>query len=112
MKEKLPVPPELFYREQRLNGQAKESDKKIDEMEEAKDNAIMRVKNNTENGNVVQISRGSSELKRLIAKLESEKPLWIDEQIDDMRPVLVEGRQTIIQVFTDWLAQILSLIHI
>jgi len=106
LKEKLPVPPELFYREQRLNGQAKESDKKIDEMEEAKDNAIMRVKNNTENGNVVQISRGSSELKRLIAKLESEKPLWIDEQIDDMRPVLVEGRQTIIQVFPDWLAQI------
>lgn len=49
---------------------------------------------------------GAALLKRLIAKLESEKPLWIDEQINDMRPVLVEGRQTIIQVFPDWLAHI------
>jgi hypothetical protein len=106
LKEKLPVPPELFYREQRLNGQAKESEKRIDEMEEAKDDAIMRIKNNTENGNVIPLSWGSSSIKRLIAKLETEKPLWLDEQIDDMRPVLVEGRQTIIQVFPDWLAQI------
>ena len=106
LKEKLPVPPELFYREQRLTVQAKESEKRIDEMEEAKDAAIMRIKNHTEKGNVNPISWGCSSLKQLIAKLESEKPLWIDEQIDDMRPVLVEGRQTIIQVFPDWLAQI------
>jgi hypothetical protein len=106
LKEKIPVPPELFHREQRLTEQANESAKKIDEMEEAKDDAIMRIKNNTENGNVIPLSWGCSSLKRLIAKLESEKPLWIDEQIDDMRPVLVEGRQTIIQVFPDWLAHI------
>lgn len=106
LKEKRPVPPEFFIREKRLSEQAKESEQKIAEMEEAKGDAIIKIKNNTENGKVIQLSWGSSALKRLITKLESEKPLWIDEQIDDMRPVLVEGRQTIIQVFPDWLAQI------
>jgi hypothetical protein len=103
MKEKIPLPQELFYREQRLSQWSKESINKIDEMEENKDQAMMMVKNNIDKGGVTQLSHGSSDLKALITKLESEKPLWLDEQIDDMKPVLIQGRQTIIQVFPDWL---------
>ena len=100
---KIPLPQELFYREQRLSQWSKESINKIDEMEENKDQAMMMVKNNIDKGGVTQLSHGSSDLKALITKLESEKPLWLDEQIDDMKPVLIQGRQTIIQVFPDWL---------
>jgi len=102
LKKKLPIPPDQVYREHRLRDLSIESNKQIVEMDDKKDDAIEKVMNAIESGNVYQMAWGCAFLKRMIDKMEAENRLWIEEQISDMKPVYAEGRQNILQVFTDW----------
>ena len=103
LKKKLPVPPDQVYREQILRKLAFESEKQIDNLENRKADAMLKINEATESGNVSQLAWGCCDLKKLIDKTDAEKELWSEDQISDMRPMYAEGRQTIPQVFATWL---------
>lgn len=103
LRKKLPIPPDQVYREQRLNDLSVESEKQIEDMEDKKAEARLKITNGTEPGKVSLLAWGCSALKKLIEKMESEKRLWVEDQINDIRPIYADGRQTILQVFPTWM---------
>jgi hypothetical protein len=82
-----------------LHDLAVQSADKIEEMEDAKYEATLRISSGIESGKLTLISWGCSKLNSLIQKMEAERPLWIEEQINDRKSNYAEGRQTILQNF-------------
>jgi hypothetical protein len=105
LKERVPVPPALAYREIHLKELAQRSIEAIMGMEKEQDEVMRKIESGMQRGDIGLITWGASGLAELTDKMINEKPLWTDHQIEDMQPHLVRARQAIIQSFPDWLSR-------
>lgn len=103
LKNRVKVPPAQAYREVQLEGLAKTALIEVKKLEERQNDAINKIENGVAHSNASLLAWGASDLTDLLAKMISEKPLWSDHEIDQIQPVAVRARQTLIQIFPDWL---------
>ena len=104
LKERVPVPPALHYREVHLEGFAQTALTAITEMDRKQNDAFSKLESGFERSNVGLLAWGAGILRDLCDEMSSEKPLWTDHQIAELQPHVERVRQAIIQCFPDWLA--------
>ncbi|SPD75416.1 conserved hypothetical protein [uncultured Desulfobacterium sp.] len=105
LKNRVPVPPSLGYREVHLREQALASAEAMEKMERAQDEAISKVEQGAKYGDVSKLAWGGVALKELCEKMAAEEPLWTDSQIAEVQPHYERARQGTIVFFPDWLVQ-------
>ncbi|NCD34548.1 MAG: hypothetical protein EOL87_14180 [Spartobacteria bacterium] len=103
LKKRVPVPPAQAYREVQLEGLSKTALIETKRLEEGQNSAISKIENGKERSDASLLSWGTSELAELLVKMIQEKPLWSDHEIEQIQPVVERSRQTLIQIFPDWL---------
>ncbi|MFB3788960.1 MAG: hypothetical protein ACE15F_21585 [bacterium] len=104
LKQRIPVPPALVFREQYFQEQGKAAVQAMEAMDKQQNKAIQKMEAGIEKGDVGLLSWGAAELYDLVARMTKEKPLWTDHQIAEMQPFLERARPAIIHYFPDWLA--------
>jgi hypothetical protein len=102
-KKNIPIPPELIYREERLRQQAEISVKELDKFNDQLFEAKQKNESGIDKSDVGLISWGTGIILSLLKKMEGEKPLWLDSQIEELMPFIKQGQQEIIQIFSSWL---------
>jgi hypothetical protein len=103
LKKRVPVPPSLGYREVHLQGLAVDAMKATSEMEGSQDEALQKIDRGRENNNISLMTWGAAALFELIDRMEDEEPLWEDQEIDKLRPLVERAKQEIMQSFHAWL---------
>ncbi|MFH1007900.1 MAG: hypothetical protein V1800_10440, partial [Candidatus Latescibacterota bacterium] len=93
LKNRVPVPPLLAYREVHLREQASVSIEALEKMDNAQDEAMLKLQQGTERREVSQLTWGAVTLKDICDKMATEKPLWTDSQITEVQPYYERGRQ-------------------
>ena len=105
LSQRIPVSPTETWRKIHLETQSRESVKALAEMVKKKTEAINRIDEGLEKGNVSLLSWGGADLAKMMAAMGSQNPLWTDLQIDELRPSLEQARQAIIQSFPAWVGR-------
>lgn len=105
LKDRVPVPPSLGYRLVHLEGQAGDAVKAIRVNDEHQSDALMKLKEGDERGDVGRLSWGAASLMGIRDTMLSEAPLWTEHQIGELEPHIEMGRQRTILVFSDWLSK-------
>jgi hypothetical protein len=103
LKERIPVPSSQAYREFHLEDLGTFAFKEIKKFEEAQDQGIEKIERGLERSDVASLSKGAVELVDLIGRMTAQKPLWSDQEIEKIKPFAERSRQSIIQIFPDWL---------
>ena len=103
LKKRTQVPPVQAYREVQLEELAKTALVEVKRIEEKQNFAISKIENGKERADASLLSWGTTELVELLEKMVSEKPLWSDHEIEQIQPITERARQTLIQIFPDWL---------
>ena len=103
LKERIPVPSSQAYREFHLEDLGKSAFREIKKVEEAQEQGIEKMERGLERSDVASLSKGAAELVELIARMTSQRPLWSDHEIEKIKPFAERSRQSIIQIFPDWL---------
>jgi hypothetical protein len=102
LKRRVPVPPAQAYREVHLEGQGKTAFLELKKMDEAQNDALNKIERGTQKNDVALLSWGASDLFDLVSRMIAEKPLWTDHEIQGVDPLVLRARQTLIQIFPDW----------
>ncbi|MDP2645037.1 MAG: hypothetical protein Q8P24_08865 [Desulfobacterales bacterium] len=105
LKDRVPVPPLLGYREVHLREQALASVDALKKMHQDFDAAMSKIEKGTKYGDVTKLSWGAADLKDLREKMAAEGPFWTDSQIGEVEPHYEMARQSVILVFSNWLSQ-------
>ena len=105
LKGRVPVPPLLVYKEERLREQAAAAVEALERADREQNSACAKVERGTDLGDIAQLSWGAAELRGICGKMAAERPLWTDSQIAEMQPHYERARQVVIQLFPDWLAR-------
>jgi len=105
LKNRVPIPPSLAYREVHLREQASGAIAALTSMDNDQSDAISRIEQGIARRDVSLLSWGAAEIKRHSDKMISEKPLWTDRQIAEIQPHYERSRQAIILFFPEWLPQ-------
>jgi len=105
LRNRVPVPPLLGYREVHLREQASASVEAMQKMDNVQDEAMSKLEHGAERRDVGQLTWGAANLKDIIDRMITEKPLWTDSQIAEVQPHYERGRQATILFFPDWLAR-------
>lgn len=105
LKARVPVPPTLRYREIHLEELSRVALKAIVDFENQQKDAVGKIESGIERNDVGSIAWGGGALTDLITRIESEKPLWTEHQIKELRPDCERARQGIVQCFSEWLAR-------
>lgn len=105
LKNRVPVPPALAYREVHLREQASISVEAIAKLEESQNAALTRIEQGLERRDVSSLSWGAASLRELLEKMTAEKPAWTDLQITELQPHFETARQAIVMHFKEWLAR-------
>lgn len=103
LKERLPVPPTLAYREIQLENRAEKAATELARNEKKQEEASRKIQKGFEHSDVALLSWGTVELGDLINRMTAEKPLWSDHEIEKLTPYTERARQIIIEIFPDWL---------
>jgi hypothetical protein len=103
LRRRLPVPPDMVYREERLRDQASDSVRALDGMEGEVDKALSKIERGIERRDVGTISWGAADIKKTIDRMNQESPQWTEAQIKECQPPLERGRQAVVHFFGDWL---------
>ncbi|MEN6425887.1 MAG: hypothetical protein ABFE13_11025 [Phycisphaerales bacterium] len=101
---RVPIPPSLAYKEAHLHAQAAAAIEALAEMEKAQEEAFSKLEQGEERQDVGQLTWGAANLKKLRDQMEAEEPCWTDSQIAEIQPHVDRARQTIIQIFSQWLS--------
>ena len=104
LKQRLPVPPALGYREIHLEEVAGGAAKATSEMQLKEEDALSKIKSGGEKKNVSLIAWGAATLDDLIDQMEEGQPRWEDHEIDTLRPHVERAKQEITQYFHEWLS--------
>lgn len=105
LKNRVPVPPSLAYRELHLVEQARISIEAVAKMDEAMSAAILKIEQGLERRDVSVISWGAASLRDMHEKMTAEKPTWTDLQIAELQPHFERARQAVVMYFKEWLAR-------
>lgn len=103
IKDRIPVPPALGYREVHMEDAAKNAAKTILEMEEKQNDALNKIESGHERKNVSLIAWGAATLCGLIKQMDEERPRWEDQEIQALQPHVTRAKQDILQLFPEWL---------
>jgi len=103
LKERIPVPPLLHYRVDHLEQMAESALTAMAEMEKKQNEAFSRLENGYEHVKLNLVIWGAAQLQDLCDRMQSEAPLWDEQNIELVRPRIERGRQVIIQDLADWL---------
>jgi hypothetical protein len=103
LKGRVPVPPLLVYKEERLREQATAALEALERAEREQNSACTKVERGTAQGDIAQLSWGAAELQGICGKMAAERPLWTDSQIAEVQPLYERARQVVIQLFPEWL---------
>jgi len=104
LKQRVPIPPALAYREMHLHSRARTALEELVKMGRAQEEAFAKVYQGEERQDVGQLSWGAANLKRLAGRMVTEMSVWTDSQISELQPHIDRARQTIIHIFSEWLA--------
>lgn len=102
LKEHIPIPPSLSYRFIHLQEQSQQALRAVRKMEDRQNKAFTKLESGYERKNVNLLSWGAANLEEITQAMESEQPLWTSHQISELEPRLERARQTIIQLFPEW----------
>ena len=105
LKNRVPVPPSLAYRELHFVEQARVSIEAVAKMDEALNAAILRIEQGLERRDVSVISWGAASLRDMHEKMTAEKPTWTGLQIAELQPHFERARQAVVMYFKEWLAR-------
>lgn len=105
LKQRVPVPPAMGYREMHLREQALKAIEAIAKIDKAQNDAISKAEQGKEHQDVGLLTWGAVELKKICDTMISEKPLWTDSQIAEIQPHYERAKQTVILFFSEWLAR-------
>ena len=105
LKQRVPVPPALAYREVHLREKSNEAIRALEKMDIDQSAAISKVESGLQRNDVSLLSWGAAQLSALATRMTNEKPLWTDYQIEEVQPHLLRGRQAVIQQFQEWLSR-------
>lgn len=105
LKHRVPVPPLLVYKEERLREQAAAAIEALERADKEQDSACSKIERGISVGEIAQLSWGAAELRGICDKMAAERPLWTESQIAEVQPHYERARQIIIQLFPDWLAR-------
>ena len=103
LKQRVPVPPTLGYRFVHLQERGEEAVAAIEKMEEAQNEALMRIEQGMERSDAGGLAWGGAGLVKLCTRMESDALLWTDSQLREMQPHIERARQAVIQMFPVWL---------
>jgi hypothetical protein len=103
LKKRVPVPPSLAYREVHLQGLAREAMTAISAMEGSQEEALQKMEAGREKSNISLLAWGAAALFEVIDQMEDAEPLWDDQEIDKLRPLVERAKQEITQSFHSWL---------
>ena len=103
LKRRIPVPPAQAYRAIHLEEQGKAAFIELNKMDEAQNDAINKIDYGSQKNDVALLSWGASSLFDLAALMTSGRPLWTDHEIQGIEPIVARTRQSLIQMFPDWL---------
>jgi len=103
LKNRVPIPPSLVYREAHLREQALAAIEALEKMDKWQDAALSKLEHGGERGDISLLSWGTAELKDICDKMVTEKPLWTDSQIGEVQPHYERARQAIILFFPEWI---------
>jgi hypothetical protein len=104
LKERVPVPPALGYRELHMEEAAKNAGKTLSEMQRKQDDALSKIQSGHERKNVSLIAWGAADLSEMIDQMDEERPRWEDQEIEGLQPHLSRAKQEIVQLFPEWLS--------
>lgn len=105
LKNRIPVPPSLAYREVHLREQACISIQAILKLEESQSAAIEMIERGRERRDVSNLSWGAASLREMSEKMTAERPAWTDLQIAELQPHFETARQAIVMHFKEWLSR-------
>lgn len=105
LRNRVPVPPALRYRQIHLQEQSEESVRKLLDATKQTEDALQRIENGMRHEDASLIARGAAELKKIIDAMIKAKPDWSDQQILQIQPSIDDARQRVIQSFPQWLSR-------
>lgn len=105
LKSRVPVPPLLVYKEERLREQAATSMDALQQVDRKQNDALSKVARGEELPDVGLLTWGAADLKGICDKMTVEKPLWTDSQIAELQLQYERARQITIQLLPEWLAR-------
>lgn len=103
LKDRVPVPPALSYRELHLREQGQAASIQLAEMQQKQDDAFRRMETGHRKDDVSLVSWAAATLQDLCELMERERPLWDDHQISELRPHVERAKQEVTQSFVGWL---------
>ncbi len=104
LKTRIPLPKTQAYREEAFIKQAHESHFAIKAFEKEYDDALRKIELGKERKDLAILAHGVYRLKQLVESMVKED-LWLESEIQELRPHIETGRQLIIQFFPEWLPQ-------
>lgn len=105
LKERVPVPPAVAYRQLHLEEQGQVSVRAMADVENQQNEAVSKMERGERFNDANLLSWGAAALSDLVAQMTKESPLWSDHQIQKIQPEIDRTRQFIIQCFPDWLGK-------
>ena len=105
LQNQVPLPPQQAYKLEFLKIAAETALEKRKQNEKAQNDAISKIENGRENGNVGLIIHGASELAKLLDGMESERNKWELRETEPIEQRIHEAKASIIQLFELWLEQ-------
>ena len=103
LRQRVPLPPMLVYREERLRELAINAKNEIEKLEKAQDEAWAKIEQSEKRMDCSLSSWGAADLRKICDIMISKKPLWMDSQIADLEKDYAIARQYSIQYFPEWL---------
>jgi hypothetical protein len=103
LKKRVPVPPVHGYRLAHLESQAQESATAIGNKEEKLNGALNKLEKGFDREDIGQLAWGAAMLLELRNNMALQSPLWAEQQIKELDPLIERGRQASIQFFPGWL---------
>lgn len=105
LKSRVPVPPNLAYREMHLKAQAAASLEAMVKLDRDQNEAISKVEQGKERRDVGLLTWGTAALKKICDDMLVEKPAWTDSQIAEIQPHYENARQAVILFFPEWITR-------
>ena len=100
------VPPQLHYRLARLQEQSDNAFKKIKDHDEKIDGALKKINEGLESNDIGKLSHGGTDLVKVLEKMNEQRKLWTDYQIEEIEDHIKKVRKHIVRIFDRWLAQL------
>ncbi len=103
LKERIPIPPLLVYREDGLKQKSMHAYGELEKVKKIQDKSWERVESGYKQHDCSLIAWGAADLKSTLERMEIEEGLWTEQQISDLQKDYSTTRQYVIQACDKWL---------